>query len=208
MPIIDSYEQFFRLIPKDRFFQFGLENIISIDPEKSRDVWDKLKHDVAGKSQQLFVRSSGRNASGNIVLKKMYKDVFDVDIKFDPTNNAKPTKLIEDCTSHKKNRTIFNYQVSHIFGQTKNVYCFTAPWNIVFIPKIIDPFTGHETMGLYVDEFKRKFQHHIYSIFKEMIDEYNVLMNEYKLKVKEWLLSNVEANDVQTYLKDFEEIIV
>ncbi|EPF28976.1 hypothetical protein DWB79_06175 [Treponema medium] len=206
MEILDAYKQFFKFYSKDDLFTFGLDNIISIDKQKAVIEWNKLKSNINNKSANLYVRSSGRNASGNSILQQLYKDVFELNIRFDPTNNAKPTKLLEDNTGYKKNLTIFNYQVSHVFGQTKNVYCFTAPWNIVFIPKIIDPFTGHEAKGDYVDEFKNLFKNHIYKLYKELIDEYNEITNDYRIKVEKWLNSHLDSMDIDTYLKDFNYI--
>ena len=203
---IDSYKQFFELFPKEKFFQFGLDNIISIEKKIADQIWFQLKDGIGRNSGNIFVRSSGRNASGNNVLKQLYKEVFNIDIKFDPTNNLKATQMLQRATGFEKNRTIFNYQVAHVFGRTKNMYCFTAPWNVVFIPKIVDPFTGHEAIGTYVDEFKKLFVEKICSKYKDMIEEYNEIMRGCMPKVNEWLLANVEAAKVKDYLKDFEEI--
>ena len=205
---IDSYQQFFEQFPKEKFFQFGLDNIISIDEDTAQEIWLQLKDGINKQSKTIFVRSSGRNASGNSVLQKLYKDVFNMDINFDPTNNLKATQMLQKATGHTKNKTIFNYQVAHVFGRTKNMYCFTAPWNIVFIPKMIDPFTGHEAIGSYVDEFKKLFVEKIYSKYKDMIEEYNEIMRACRPKVNDWLLANVETAKIQDYLKDFEEIKV
>ena len=80
----------------------------------------------------------------------MYKDFYanllgNTHVEKDPTNNAVPHKLIQRTTELKRNSDIFNYQVSHIWGHTKNIFMFEAPWNICYTPKIMDPFTGHET---------------------------------------------------------------
>ena len=133
---LDSYEQFFEIVSKEKLFKFGLDNIISIDAEHAKNLWDELKTNVAqNTNSKLFIRSSGRDGKGNDLLKAMYKDVLGIDIEIDSTNNTKPTQLLERNTGYRKNKSIFNYQVSHVFGLTNNVYCFTAPWNIVFIPK-------------------------------------------------------------------------
>ena len=95
--------------------------------------------------------------------------------------------MIVEGTGHKKNKTIRNYQVSHVFGKTKNIYSFTAPWNITFIPKVLDPFTGHEAKGDAITEFTGMFQNHVYKQFHEMIDEYNALMKKKVKEVKQWL---------------------
>lgn len=203
---IDSYKQFFDQFPKESFFQFGLDNIISIERDIAQRIWFQLKDGIDKYSKTIFVRSSGRNASGNSILQKLYKDVFNIDVKFDPTNNAKATQMLQKATGHEKNKTIFNYQVAHVFGRTKNMYCFTAPWNVVFIPKMVDPFTGHEAIGTYVDEFKKLFVEKIYSKYKDMIEEYNEIMHRCKPKVNDWLFANVDTTKVQDYLKDFEEI--
>ncbi len=39
--------------------------------------------------------------------------------------------------------------------KTKNPLLFGCGWNIAYIPKYIDPFTGHETQGCYSEEFKK-----------------------------------------------------
>ena len=33
--MIDSYQQFFSILPKEQFFDFGLRNIINADQEKA-----------------------------------------------------------------------------------------------------------------------------------------------------------------------------
>jgi hypothetical protein len=93
-------------------------------------------------------------------------------------------------------KLIRNYQVSHIFGRTRNVYAFTAPWNIAYVPKIIDPFTGHEATGQLINEYKIQFQNQSYTRFKTMIDEFNKIMGELLYKVDGYLmeLEKLEKN--------------
>jgi hypothetical protein len=114
-----------------------------------------------------------------------------IEIKFDPTNNQQPAQLLEKNTIYKRNKNIFNYQVSHVFGNTKNVYCFTATWNIVYIPKIVDPFTGHEATGEYKDEFKKLFEKNIIRKFNSEIKEYNKIMDEIYPEIKKWVDKNI-----------------
>lgn len=33
-----------------------------------------------------------------------------------------------------------------------------APWNIVYMPKMLDPFTGYEAQGELIDEYTDLFQ--------------------------------------------------
>ena len=104
-------------------------------------------------------------------------------VKKDSTNNAEPTKLIRELTGYSKTNNskyenIRNYQVSHIFGRTKNIYAFTAPWNIVYMPKMLDPFTGHEAKGDMVDEYTRLFQKQGYVMFERLIDDFNSIITK------------------------------
>ena len=59
---------------------------------------------------------------------------------------------------------------------------FTAPWNIVYLPKIIDPFTGHEAKSDMVDEYKAMFQKKSYSYFEPLIEDYNKLISDKEFK--------------------------
>jgi hypothetical protein len=200
---IDAYEKFFEVLPKERFIDFGLENIISIDSVAAASEWLNLCSRIETKAPDLFVRNSGRNGNGNAYLSQLYMEMFGISINYDPTNNAQPTKLIEKLTGHRKNKTIFNYQVSHVFGRTKNVYSFAAPWNIVFIPKIVDPLTGHEAKGDFVDEFTCSFRKRIYSKFTKEIEEFNSKMLSHQQKIHEWVMQVIPEKERGNYLKEF-----
>jgi hypothetical protein len=204
--IIDSYKQFFELFSQDIFFNFGLNNIITIDKNIAKNEWKKLLEKINKKSDDLHVRDFGRRGDGNQRLTKFYDEIFNLRIKFDPTNNSKPTQLLQNLTGYQKNKNIFNYQVSHVFGNTKNVYCFTAPWNIVFIPKIIDPFTGHESKGDYVNKFQQLFKNKLYETFFEEITEYNKIMDSKKKDIDSWVENNIEKNKQENFIKEFRKI--
>jgi len=200
---LDGYEQFFEFMKKEDFFKFGLDNIITIDKNLVSSSWKKLIKDINYKSNDLYIRSFGRNGNGNEIFKKLYNDIFNININFDQTNNSKPTQIIQNLTGYKKNKTIFNYQISHVFGNTKNIYCFTAPWNIVFIPKIIDPFTGHEAKGNFVNEFKKMFKEKIIKHSIEEIIEYNKIMEKIKPEIKNWLNKYIPEKDKNNIIKEF-----
>ena len=68
---------------------------------------------------------------------------------------------------------IRNYQVSHIFGRTKNPFLFTAPWNIVWKPKLLDPLTGHESKGDLHEKYKAEFLSKSREKYSDFIFEYN-----------------------------------
>jgi hypothetical protein len=208
MQIRDAYEQFFKLMPKEQFFEFGLENIITIDKGIVNFEWKRLINRIEKSTDDLYVRDFGRNGNENNNLTKLYKEIFNIDIKFDPTNNAKPKQLLQNLTEYVVNKTLFNYQISHVFGNTKNVYCFTAPWNIIFIPRIIDPFTGHEVSKNYGDEFQQLFRKNIFHKFKEEIYEYNVIMKKIYPKIELWVDKNIVEKKKESYLKEFKEIII
>jgi len=206
MGIRDAYEQFFQLLPKETFFNFGINNIITIDNGNVYYQWKELLRKINNFDDNLYVRDFGRNGNENNNVKKLYKEVFNIDIKFDPTNNAKPKQLLQTFTEYEVNKTIFNYQISHIFGNTKNVYCFTAPWNIVFIPKMIDPLTGHEAKGDYVKEFQILFKKYIFQKFNREIMEYNEIINKLYPKIELWVDKNILEKKKESYLKEFKEI--
>jgi len=203
---LDGYEQFFQIFPREEFIEFGLKNIISVDGAVAVNEWKTLVDRVHRQSPDLYVRDFGRNGNGNSHLSQLYKDVFGITVNYDTTNNHQPTRLIQKLTGHRKNKTIFNYQVSHVFGHTKNVFCFTAPWNIVFIPKIIDPFTGHEAKGDYVEEFSKRFRMTFFRKFEEEITEYNQEIDRIRPEIERWIELAVPDKHKRKYLKEFEEI--
>jgi hypothetical protein len=181
---IDAYERFVDSFGgKEKFFEFGLNEAIFVDDQVVAENWEILKNSIKNKDE-IFIRGFGRNANGTDLFLKFYQVIFGFQegkVKKDPTNNQKPTSLIQTWTGLKKNKEIYNYQVSHIFGRTKNIYAFTAPWNIVFMPKILDPFTGHEAKGPMIIEFQHKFKQLSYERFEPYIKEFNQIVTDEKL---------------------------
>ena len=206
----DSYTKFFEYskISKEEFFEFGLKEVIYAPYTKAESQWEILKQRITT-NQKVFIRGFGRDSNGTALYLELYKNlVGNYKVTKDPTNNAEPTKVIKELTgySKKENRDykkISNYQVSHIFGRTKNVYAFTAPWNIVYIPKLLDPFTGHEAEGEMVDEFTKLFQEQSYKKFKKLIDDFNYIISSDKFKEKIDL-----SIDVMEKSEKFEEKII
>lgn len=176
----DSYIKFFSegYISKEIFFEFGLRETIYAPFEQAEMEWEQLKHRIHN-NQKVFIRGFGRDAMGTHLFQDFYKRLLsNENVQKDPTNNSEPTKLIKKLTGYSKTeqagyQQIRNYQVSHVFGRTKNVYAFTAPWNIVYMPKMLDPFTGHEAQGEMIKEYSRLFQKKSYEKFSKMIDEFN-----------------------------------
>lgn len=179
----DSYEQLFSrgLITKDQLFEFGLSETIYVDIRTAENEWEALKDKIQF-GEEVFIRGFGRDAKGTHLFKKFYSNLIgNHKVTKDSTNNAEPTKLLREWTGYSKNggkafKPIQNYQISHVFGRTKNVYCFTAPWNIVYVPKIIDPFTGHEAKGSYVDEYAQLFRSETFKHFGTLIEDFNQIV--------------------------------
>lgn len=207
---IDAYESFFKSFgkgSKEKFLQFGMDNIIFIPTKDVKRKWTDLVNRISTSKKNIYIRNAGRNGNRSVLFEKMYKDIFNIEVKFDGSNNTQPTRMLQDCTGYKKNENIFNFQVAHVFGRTKNIFCFTAPWNIVFIPKIIDPFTGHEAKGDYKEEFQKKFQKKVFQKFEEQIKEYNQLMKKWRPEIEKWLdVNKIGKKECGIILKEFEEI--
>lgn len=186
----DSYSKFFKdYVTKDQFFDFGLKETIPIPEDKAKKEWELLKERIEN-DHEVFIRGFGRNASGTYLYKDFYSTVLNKNnVSTDPSNNSKPTKVLKELscyskTKSKKYKDIRNYQVSHVFGRTKNIYTFTAPWNIVYTPKMLDPFTGHEAKGDASDEYKKLFQQQAYEWFSDLIEDYNDLIKRLNLEEK------------------------
>lgn len=199
----DSYLEFLSkgYLTKEQFFEFGLESLILSPLEKVEHEWQSLKYRIYS-NDEVYIRGFGRNSLGSKLFLSLYENVLkNNNIKVDPTNNAEPTKLISKVTGYSKIqkrgfKPISNYQVSHVFGRTKNVFCFTSPWNIVFIPKIIDPLTGHEANGAIVEEFTKLFRNRVFSNFERQINDYNNIMSssDFTDKVEEYFSSALDES--------------
>ena len=191
----DGYIDFFNefKISSEDFIRYGLNAIVVADKKLVSENWNSLKGKIIN-NEEVFVRGYGRDALGTDLNLNFYEDLLNNNkIKKDPTNNSYPTKLIEELTGLKKGKKITNYQVSHVFGKTKNPYAFTAPWNIAFVPKIFDPFTGHESKGEITTSFTKAFQAKIYNEYEEFICEYNEIMNALKVNeiIDEFIIKNI-----------------
>lgn len=186
--MIDSYEQVLNELSSnigkevtiDQLFESGMNKIIRINKEKIKTEWEELKDKIKNNKGDVYVRSHGHNATGNDKLKSLLKGVFEREFKTDSDNNSKPKSLLKRCCGDGYQ----NYQISHIFEErTNNPFLFTAPWMVCFTPKIIDPFTGHESKGY--PELRVKFTQWAYNTNEEYIEDYNILIRPYWEKLKE-----------------------
>ncbi len=148
--------------------------------------YDKKKKET--KSNAVYVRQYGRTEAQQL-YDDFYKDKLGLKcIAIDTTNNNQPKRIVQETTECTFDEDIRNYQISHVWGQTKNMYLFEAPWNIVLVPKIFDPLTGHEAKGKLADDFREEFQRMTYDEFEEFIEEYN---------------DKIEENDIENKCKEY-----
>lgn len=202
---VDSYECFlkkFNIIKSD-FYKFGLEETIYPPTEEIEEYWNELKKRVLN-NEKVYIRGYGRDAHGTELYKKFHIKVFGNEKIFkDSTNNSKPQRLIEKLTGFRRKKTLLNYQVSHIFGMTRNALMFEAPWNIALVPKIIDPLTGHESNGMWAKEYQELFFKNMHNKYAKYIDEYNLIASKYNFenKIKEFV-----SEDAPYILKEYSEL--
>ncbi|TDQ59537.1 hypothetical protein EDC45_0187 [Mesocricetibacter intestinalis] len=195
----DGYLEFFEKfnIENEKFLEFASLSIILIPEDKARESWKSLKEKINKENEDVYVRSYGRNGSGNDLYNKLYKELFSCNVIIDKSNNIYPTRLLENLTGYtKKGKSVNlrNYQVSHIFGNTKNPYLFCSPWNVVFIPKILDPFTGHESKGELTYELTKLYKNRMWDTYGELIEDYNNLMSELEERIDEFIEQDNKKN--------------
>lgn len=176
----DSYEEFIKGfgINYDDYLEWGIQNTIYPPVNEICSAWSDLKERI-NRGDEVYIRGYGRNGKGNELISDFYSSM-NINIKIDPTNNMKPTHNLQSLTGLRKKIDLYNYQVSHIFGHTKNVYMFEAPWNICFVPKMFDPLTGHEALGTFPKDYKGKWLSVIKIKFQNYIEDYNTIMRSIK----------------------------
>ncbi len=186
----EAYQNFFEhfKIDFEDIIKFGIElDTIYPEPHKIKGEWHQLIDDVQN-NKEVYIRGYGRDAKGTYLYQELFKILLEnTNIKKDSTNNAKPTQLLQNITDfsktikkdNAKKEKIINYQVTHIFGRTKNPFLFTAPWNIVWKSKVLDPFTGHESKGDNTEKYKIAFIKKAKELYSEFISEYNSLALKY-----------------------------
>lgn len=175
-PMIDSYEALIpNYISKEDFFKFGVEKTIFIPDDKVKQEWKKLK-ELIQTNNPVYMRGV-KEAAGNHLFFDYYAKIFNNDqVKKDPSNTQNPAKVIEALTGYKKSKDLRNYQLTSIFGRSRNILAFTAPWNIAYIPSILDPLLSAEAKGDLALEFQTYFMKHAYEKFKPYIDEFNKML--------------------------------
>lgn len=205
---MDSYQMFLDHfnIDKAAFFEWGISATVFPSVEIVAKEWDALKKRILN-NKTVYIRGYGRDAHGTVLYKELYKWLFgNSHIEKDPTNNAVPHKVIQRVTGLKRNKDILNYQVSYIWGHTKNPLMFEAPWNMCYTPKIMDPFTGHETKGIWPAEYQRFFLAKAYDIYKPFIEDYNSFLEKFNVEsCLEEFCATLENSVDEKMLKQFQK---
>lgn len=178
---IDSYQQFcddFHITP-DELYQFGIRRSIFATPEEAWNQWQSIKRALQGEGE-LKIRKYGRAESNPFI--SMYKQIFpQAQISIDTNGNSSPRAIIQKVTNRTINDTIFNFEVSHVFGYTKNPLLFNAAWNFFFCPKLIDPFTGHTSKGRWPEEYQPLLRESVLTKFSRCISDYNKMLTEMRI---------------------------
>ena len=200
----DSYYDFmnhFNIKPKE-LFNWGIKSIIFPELTAVEIEWEDLKKRIFN-NEEVIIRGYGRDAHGTQLYINFYKYwLNNSHVKKDSTNNNKPQTNIKKMTGLIRNKDIYNYQVSHIWGHTKNIFLFEAPWNICYTPKIIDPFTGHETKGDLPSEFQNYFIKHAQKKYRQFIDDYNNIISTYSIATILKKYCNEKAITDERFLDD------
>jgi len=207
--MLDSYEALIpQYISKEDFFTYAVEKTIYIPDSKIKEEWSKLKTKLE-ENKTLYIRGSKASAE-NQMLFDFYKTVFKNDsIKKDPSNTQNPSKLMDEFSGYKK-KDLKNYQLYSPFAKNKNVLLFCAPWNIVYIPKILDPLLSDEAKTPLALEFKEFFLKSCYEKFKVYVDDYNKkITNDYFVRAMDDYFRGMYENTYEdkALVKKFEEVM-
>ena len=236
---IDGYTEFFSFFFGEnnkeeiskKLWAFAKKSMYMIDEEKD-EAWKSLNSridDRLNKSEKyiqdkkitkVYVRTFGDkgNSETKSLLERFYKYIFSNKevISLDSSNNSAPSSTLNKYTKYTKNKDhkskniLFNYQVSHVFGKTLNCYAFTAPWNVVYLPKVSDPYTGHESKGELTEQFTEKLQEFVKSNYREQIREFNQTMEDLAPKVKQFKKEikkegNIKEDTLKQFFKSLDE---
>lgn len=196
---INSYDEIMKVFRQNKglrltteeLFKVSLRNVVRIKDKTEVDrLWNALQDNVKtvgvvcnknNKNLPVYVRGHGRNGSGDKDLKCILANVFQRQFLIDPSNNSHPHNILKDEIEGEYE----DYQVSHLFERrTNNPFLFGAPWMICYAPKILDPFTGHESKGF--PELTQFFVRWAFVMNKEYIKEYNEIIIDYWNELKSY----------------------
>lgn len=208
-------------ISEEKFAEIGMSNFLPIESDVKKKQWEVNKEKLFTENAELYIRSYGQRGKNTKLYLELYKNMFNCKIVVDPNNNKYPSQTLKRNTAYRKNSKstnpkftpIFNYQISHLFGRTKNPVLFTALWNLAYIPRYFDPFTGHESKGQVSDGIRDSFKRKVIEENEDFIRDYNnffsdkiesLFMPAFEKVVKEFSLD--ESQKTSFYTDAFNEL--
>jgi len=169
----------------DALIECGLEACIFLNSETVTAEWEILKKEIS--NGKIIVRGCGKHKDSQAIVNDFYRYSFGAQCQIlpDPTNNKYPSKYW-NLFEKQVGDNLSNYQVSHVWGKTKNPYSFMGLWNIVLVPKLVDPFTGHESSGDMTVKFQTGFIRQAKIKYEKIVNEYNAITVELHNKLASW----------------------
>jgi len=147
---------------------------LSIRKYSGSEVKSELFREVYGRvfpHANIKVEKSGNTAPKSNITKAAHCQLYSQSEKY---NIASDTTLL-----------LLNYQCSHVFDdRTKNPLLFESVWNVVLTPKVTDPLTGHETLGMWPRQFQPTFRNSIRQKFMPCICKYNAIADKYREQIR------------------------
>ena len=185
----------------DRLCQFGLENSVYAangTPESDALVlrqWHDVMDALEGNGD-IYIRLRDTNSPEFRFYRNLYADprLFGNNcLHAGGDGNYYAKRAIQKVTGWKVNQNpprdidrgyLVYFTVSHVFGnRTKNPLLFTAVWNIVLTPNLIDPFTDEENHYEFAERFKEEFRARIREseVIQQCIGEYNAFIGRHNV---------------------------
>ncbi len=193
MPNRESYSEFLDAfgIRPEALCDFGLDHSVFAESEEAWTQWQDLKNTLLH-GGRLYIRAIAGNAHDREFLfyKRLHENMFPgVELCHDCTGNYYPRRNLSravgwDVTIHpaQENGVLVNFQTSHaLSGRTHNPLLYLAVWNIVFTPKVIDPFTGDEAETAAAALFREAFLDKIRRRFDRCVADYNNFVDEHNI---------------------------
>ncbi len=207
---------------------FTIENMVFVDNDEGIILDARVQDYLSGKQKDILIASP---SSSSEQIKEHYLQLYDVlfpgtTFRFEKIENATPRKLLEVLTDVKDTDTpmevylkLRSYQVLHVFKRIHNPYAYLAPWNIIMIPKVLQPFLTYNEK--YVEpkfmtsgqrffyekhqeelpEFEIRIKKFIYERYKEDIDNFNEEMLVLGEKVQPFFEEIREKYGEEIYFK-------
>lgn len=184
---IDSYVEFINKFcdnSNKTFMEYGISKCIFCEDTKElkehmNKIWDGklLKCRFIGNK---VAKSSDNYKSWmeNNLTYTFYNEVLKLTVSPDGSNNTEVKKMINNCEYVKKEQKILNFTISHIFGRTKNIFAFTAPWNVVYVPHMFDQLTTGKGNGQLVQIFETMLKYECIKKYRHEIKEFNKKMDD------------------------------